>query len=243
MKRHELLHTTDRKFKCDVCGRGFLRQSNLDLHAVMHQKGPKEGGPRRGRPKPKKRQVETEMREFVANVLSNVRKVDSSQQTDSQLQASNSLIHGVKLDANNSAETDTGTDNLSALVNLAVEQQNSSQAVHIGDIADLQNLVNNDQQITLVMHDDGSGSYLISNVAEEINQLPSQQVEISTGYSDTVVNDEVGEGDGNSIEKKTRIVDVKSLQNTVSDGAALEESISQENVERKGQILLVKERK
>lgn len=188
MKRHEQLHSSERKFKCDVCGRGFLRQSNLDLHSVMHQKGPKEGGLRRGRPKPKKRQADAEMREFVANVLSNVRKVDSSMQTDNPNPATN-MVHGVKID---DTESNNETDNLSAFVNFAVEQQNT-QVAHIGDISDLQNLVNSNQQITLVMHDDGSGSYLISNCdAEEfVNQLPSQQVEISTGYNEVPVKTEV----------------------------------------------------
>ena len=180
MKRHELLHTTDRKFKCEECGRGFLRQSNLDLHSVMHQKGEnKEGLLKRGRPKIKKKQVDAEMREFVASVLSTVRKVDSSMQTDSPMET-NSLVHGVTIDKK-SVDNSTSTDNLSAFVDLAVEKQNS-QIANIGDISDLQNLVNSDQQITLVMHDDGSGSYLIStcDVPEEIvNQLPSEQVEVS----------------------------------------------------------------
>lgn len=193
MKRHEQLHTTDRKFKCEECGRGFLRQSNLDLHSVMHQKGPKEGPLRRGRPKLKKRQEDAEMREFVANVLSNVHKVDSSMQTESQDENNSSIVHGLKIETKSSINSVNATDNLSAFVNLAVEQQNA-QIAHIGDISDLQNLVNNDQQITLVMHEDGTGSYLISSceVPEEIvNQLPSQQVEVSTGMAEVVKTEEV----------------------------------------------------
>lgn len=166
-----------------MCGRGFLRQSNLDLHAVMHQTGPKEGGLRRGRPKPKKKQADAEMREFVANVLSSVKKVDSGMQTEN-------FVNGIPADSENSQ----GADNLSAFVNFAVEQDNKT--TKLDTISDLQNESNGDQQFTLVMQDDGSGGYLISNydgsaVPEEIvNSLPSQQVEVSSGYHNTTSAEE-----------------------------------------------------
>lgn len=178
-QRHELLHTTERKYKCDVCGRGFLRQSNLDLHAVMHVKGPKEGGLRRGRPQPKKKQADTEMRQFVASVLSNVMKVDSGMQTEN-------YVNGIQI----GEEKVSAADNLSAFVDFAVEQGNKT--AKIGNITDLENAqaeVVEEQQYTLVMQDDGSGGYLISScdgsaVSEEIvNSLPSQQVEVSTVYN------------------------------------------------------------
>ncbi|XP_045174343.2 zinc finger and BTB domain-containing protein 24-like isoform X2 [Mercenaria mercenaria] len=208
MKRHELLHTTERKFKCDVCGRGFLRQSNLDLHAVMHQKGPKEGGLRRGRPKPKKKQADAEMREFVANVLSSVKKVDSGMQTES-------YVNGVP----ESSDNGSGADNLSAFVNFAVEQDNKNGRVE--NLADLQNVTGGEQQYTLVMQDDGSGGYLISNydgsaIPEEIvNTLPSQHIEVSTGSnSATDVKEETVVKEENFDESTSEMV-VKSLEKVV----------------------------
>jgi len=150
MKKHEALHTSERKYKCDVCGRGFLRQSNLDLHAVMHQKGLKDSALRRVRPQPRRRAVDVEMREFVANVLCNVGKVNTSNQTE-QL---NSQVQNTPI---------TIQDNLSALVNLAIEK---SDKLKTGDLSDLQG-IGEDEQITLVMADDGTGSYIISHLGKE----------------------------------------------------------------------------
>lgn len=207
MKRHELLHTTERKFKCDVCGRGFLRQSNLDLHAVMHQKGPKEGGLRRGRPKPKKKQPDAEMREFVANVLSTVKKVDSGMQTDS-------YVNGIP----DSTDSVSGADNLSAFVNFAVEQDN--KAGRVQNLAELDNV--SEQQYTLVMQDDGSGGYLISNydgegIPEEIvNTLPSEQIEVSSGSNNV---GGAGEGRVIKVEVGSEMI-VKSLEKVVYSNTA-----------------------
>ncbi|XP_052801317.1 zinc finger protein 239-like [Mya arenaria] len=175
MKKHLTLHTAERKFKCQVCGRGFLRQSNLDLHAVMHQKAPKDGT-RRPRPRPKKRQPDAEMREFVTNVLCNVSKVDSSIQTEPM----NTKIKTETLDP---------SDNLSALVNLAIEKSGGVPrgGATIGDISDLHGL-SPGEQITLVMSEDGN--YIISNldtgaVAEEVvQQLPADHADlVSSGHA------------------------------------------------------------
>lgn len=181
----------------------------------MHVKGPKEGGLRRGRPLPKKKQADAEMREFVANVLSNVKKVDSGMQTDN-------YVNGIQIND----EKGSAADNLSAFVNFAVEQGNKT--AKIGNISDLQNIQtegDEDQQYTLVMQDDGSGGYLISSydgsaISEEIvNSLPSQQIEVSTGYdivagaggeSTPVAKDETI----NVNENKTESV-VNSLEKTV----------------------------
>lgn len=205
MKRHELLHTTERKFKCNVCGRGFLRQSNLDLHAVMHQTGPKDGVLKRGQLKPKKKQADAEMREFVANVLSSVKKVDSGIQTEN-------YVNGIPADN----ESSSGADNLSAFVNFAVEQDN--KLTKHDDTSDMQNLSGSEQQFTLVMQDDGSGGYLISNydgsaVPEEIvSSLPSQQVEVSSGYSivteeeTSVKDDEINDSSSEMVKTLEKVV-------------------------------------
>lgn len=176
MKRHEQLHTTERKFKCNVCGRGFLRQSNLDLHAVMHQKVPKDNPLfKRPRPRPRKKQADAEMRAFVANVLSSVKKVDSGIQTDPATEQN--YINGVP----DTDESGMAADNLSAFVNFAVQQDNKDTN------AEIQN--DDGQQYTLVMQEDGNGGYLISNydgsgVSEEVvNSLPSQQEEGTSGGS------------------------------------------------------------
>ncbi|XP_060582197.1 zinc finger and SCAN domain-containing protein 12-like [Ruditapes philippinarum] len=226
MKRHELLHTTERKFKCDVCGRGFLRQSNLDLHAVMHQKGPKEGGLRRGRPKPKKKQPDAEMREFVANVLSTVKKVDSGMQTDS-------YVNGIP----ESTDSVSGADNLSAFVNFAVEQDN--KAGRVQNLAELDNV--SEQQYTLVMQDDGSGGYLISNydgegIPEEIvNTLPSEQIEVSSGSNNV---GGAGEGRVIKVEVGSEMIEKVVYSNTVTGNTKVsgevelknDGNVSQENV-------------
>lgn len=176
MRRHEALHTAERKFICAVCGRGFLRQSNLDLHSVMHQTGPKLDGLKRGRPRPKKKLEDAEMRDFVASVLINVsNKVDTGAQTDSLMQHTGP---GAKTGPAHSGSA----DGLAALVNLAVEQRDS-QGATLSDLADLQAISNGNQQMVLVMNEDGTGSYIISNYQdnEEMSALmPSQQVEVST---------------------------------------------------------------
>lgn len=148
----------------------------------MHQKGPKEGGLRRGRPKPKKKQADAEMRAFVADVLSSVKKVDSSMQTDN-------YVNGIP-----DSESGSAADNLSAFVNFAVEQNN--KVVKVEGISNLQNVpANDEQQFTLVMQDDGSGGYLISNYegnssSEEIvNNIPSQQIEVSSADYSIVAAD------------------------------------------------------
>ena len=222
LQRHELLHTTERKFKCDVCGRGFLRQSNLDLHAVMHQKGPKEGGLKRGRPKPKKKQADAEMREFVANVLSSVKKVDSGMQTES-------YVNGIPEGTDNAS----GADNLSAFVNFAVEQDNKSGRVE--NLAELQNVNDGEQQYTLVMQDDGSGGYLISNYdggalpEEVVNTLPSEQIEVSSGNNHT---ENTGQGmrvKPENFDESTSEMVVKSLEKVVySDTINGNKSVSAE---------------
>ncbi|KAL4225145.1 hypothetical protein ACF0H5_015838 [Mactra antiquata] len=238
MKRHVALHSSERKFKCEVCGRGFLRQSNLDLHAVMHQKGPKEGGIRRSRPKPKKKQAETQMRAFVANVLSNVKKVDSSMQTDN-------YVNGVTdFDAATSAN-----DNLAALVNLAVEQDSNKVVKE----EEMSNIDCEDQQFTLVMQDDGSGGYLISNVdgtpsnEEIVTNVATQQMEVTTAENVVVQGQSnvdgqgqsnvVGQGQVNVIGQSTSIVqgNVVHPDNGGGEGQSNVVGQGQSKVEGEGQ--------
>ena len=177
MKKHEALHTSERPYKCSVCGKGFLRQSNLELHSVMHQK--ERDGALLVRPRPKtKKKPDAQMRDFVASVLLNVKKVDSSMQTDS-------LVNGVP-----SAEvcvTDGLTDanNLSGFVNDAIGQGTHS-GIKVEPISTLQN-VNGEEQYTLVLQDGGEEGYFMpgydqGTASEEIVSLPAQQVEITTMY-------------------------------------------------------------
>jgi len=153
------------------------------------------------------------MREFVASVLSNVKKVDSGMQTDD-------FVHGVP-----AAVATQSIDNLSALVNIAVEQ-GPSQVPKVEPISELQT-VSTDEQYTLVMQDDGSEGYLISNydggaVSEEIVTLPSQQVEISSNFNDDQSSSTVT----NSLEYTGDLV-VKTLEKIV----AAEEASSNIQVE------------
>ena len=173
LKKHESLHTTEPPYKCETCGKGFLRQSNMELHSVMHQKGT-EGVPR-PRPRPKKKKVaESEMREFVENVLSSVVKVETGMQTDNVVEEGKT-------------ENSEAADNLAAFVDFAVgtqdvqQQQGTNTAsvyqdpgVRLDTIPD--NLGN---QFTLVMQEDGSEGYLIP-IEPSQEQVVSSEPEIQT---------------------------------------------------------------